>query len=249
MLASYKGKKILCAQSGDTMTHKSHRKKGLFIKLAKMTYDTAKKEGIEFIFGFPSNDSFPGFKYKLNWLFPFKMLKFSRFILTFPYGLTKKKLKFNTGKFGYFSNKYLNYINKSKKDPIEIWSKQNNHNFEILRDKKYFFYKNSLPDNKYFLQNENLAIFLKYDGNISIGSILGSVNKSDIKTIFKTLDFLAFMTGSVQIRTYFSPDSDLQKLLSPFGKISKAMPYGYINLSNRYDPSKLNLTFLDYDYF
>ena len=30
-----RGKKIMCAQSGDTMTHPNHRKRGLFTKLAK----------------------------------------------------------------------------------------------------------------------------------------------------------------------------------------------------------------------
>ena len=55
--------------------------------------------------------------------------------------------------------------------------------------------------------------------------------------------------GSTQIRSYFTPNSPYNEFLSPFGALSEAMPYGYLNLTNKYDPSKLELTFLDYDYF
>src|SRR4051812_44590389 len=32
------GRQVLAAQSGDTMTHKNHQKKGLFVQLAKITF-------------------------------------------------------------------------------------------------------------------------------------------------------------------------------------------------------------------
>ena len=66
--AQINGKEILVAQSGDTMTHPKHRGKGLFITLAKMTYELAKESGVEFIFGFPNDNSYPGFVKKLNWI-------------------------------------------------------------------------------------------------------------------------------------------------------------------------------------
>ena len=62
------GEVLLAAQSADTMTHPGHRKKGLFVHLAKMTYDLARKEGIQFIFGFPNQNSYAGFV-RLNWQF------------------------------------------------------------------------------------------------------------------------------------------------------------------------------------
>src|SRR5215212_6420813 len=47
------GKEVLAAQSGDTMTHKDHRKKGLFVHLAQVSFETCRKKGIELIFGLP----------------------------------------------------------------------------------------------------------------------------------------------------------------------------------------------------
>ena len=61
------GKKTLVCQSWDTMTHANHRRKGLFIKLAKKTYDLCENLGIKLVFGFPNENSYPGFVKKLNW--------------------------------------------------------------------------------------------------------------------------------------------------------------------------------------
>ena len=42
---------ILAAQSGSTMTHYNHRKKGLFILLANKTYELCKELGIKIMYG------------------------------------------------------------------------------------------------------------------------------------------------------------------------------------------------------
>lgn len=63
------GKAVLAAQSGDTMTSPAHRMKGLFTQTARMAYQIAAEEGVAFVFGFPNENSYPGFKAKLNWVF------------------------------------------------------------------------------------------------------------------------------------------------------------------------------------
>lgn len=45
----------------DTVTHKDHRGKGLFKKLAQTTYDYAKNNGFEFVIGVANGNSFPGY--------------------------------------------------------------------------------------------------------------------------------------------------------------------------------------------
>jgi len=46
----------------NTATHPEHQKKGLFSKTAKMTYELAAKKGYFAVYGFPNNNSLPGFK-------------------------------------------------------------------------------------------------------------------------------------------------------------------------------------------
>lgn len=49
------------ALSMATVTHPNHRGKGLFKQLAQLAYDSAKKEGCEFVIGVANANSFPGF--------------------------------------------------------------------------------------------------------------------------------------------------------------------------------------------
>lgn len=44
-----------------TVTHPNHRGKGLFKKLARITYDYAKENGFEFVIGVANANSFPGY--------------------------------------------------------------------------------------------------------------------------------------------------------------------------------------------
>lgn len=63
----YRGKRFLVAQSGDTMTLPEHQGKGLFTQLAKLTYEACQSEGIHLVFGFPNENSYPGFVKRLGW--------------------------------------------------------------------------------------------------------------------------------------------------------------------------------------
>jgi hypothetical protein len=53
-----------------TMVAESHRKFGLFTKMATENYAHARQSGVDFVFGFPNSDSTPGFGKRLNWTLP-----------------------------------------------------------------------------------------------------------------------------------------------------------------------------------
>ena len=74
----------LAAQSGDTMTDPAHQKRGLFIRLANITYALAKQNGVQFIFGFPNANSLPGFERKLGWSFAGELQEFKFLTGAFP---------------------------------------------------------------------------------------------------------------------------------------------------------------------
>ena len=59
-------------QSCDTMTHSSHRRKGLFQKLAKLCYDWLSENDRLFVIGFGGAQSTPGF-IKFGWKNPFQV--------------------------------------------------------------------------------------------------------------------------------------------------------------------------------
>jgi len=61
------GQKRLALQSLDTLTDRDFRGKGLFVQLARQTFDVAGAGGAAFIYGFPNRNSAPGFFGKLGW--------------------------------------------------------------------------------------------------------------------------------------------------------------------------------------
>lgn len=59
--------KVLCSQSVDTLTQKEFRGRGIFTELAKECYQRAEESGIYLLYGYPNEDSYPGFVKKLGW--------------------------------------------------------------------------------------------------------------------------------------------------------------------------------------
>lgn len=55
------------AQSLDTMVHPDYRGQGMFVKLAEACYALAAERGIEMLYGFPNENSYPGFMSRLGW--------------------------------------------------------------------------------------------------------------------------------------------------------------------------------------
>lgn len=90
----WKGQEHLFAFSCDTMTHPDYRNQGMFSMLAGELYHfISRQHNVETVWGFPNNQSLPGFIKRLNWkvialyslriipLRPLRMLRpYSRFI-------------------------------------------------------------------------------------------------------------------------------------------------------------------------
>jgi GNAT superfamily N-acetyltransferase len=61
-------KEALLAFSCDTMIHPDYRRQGVFLALANALYDImTKHHGITTVWGFPNNQSLPGFRQRLGW--------------------------------------------------------------------------------------------------------------------------------------------------------------------------------------
>src|ERR1043165_3653528 len=92
-LIQKKEKKILAAQSGDTITHSHHQQKGLFVRLAKQSYDLARESGVEVIYGFPNPNSYHGLVNRLNWIYSESFVSFEIPVGALPIYRAASKLK------------------------------------------------------------------------------------------------------------------------------------------------------------
>lgn len=61
------GEVVLGAQSLDTMTHPDYQGQGIFTKLANACMEPAAARGVEALYGFPNENSYPAYVKKLHW--------------------------------------------------------------------------------------------------------------------------------------------------------------------------------------
>lgn len=64
---NYKGLQLTAGQSCDTMVRSDQRGKKLFLRLADVNYELAKKNGAQAVIGFPNRSSYPGLM-RLDWV-------------------------------------------------------------------------------------------------------------------------------------------------------------------------------------
>lgn len=215
------GRKILAAQSADTMTHPDHRNKGLFVTLARKTYELAKGSGITFLFGFPNQHSQPG-AVKLGWNFSLAPMKL--FSLTLPLPYARVIFKSNLLSRAYL--KFIRAILEARTVNInDIFHEQHNG---PLRDAAFVAYKRYSP--ALFTTVVGAHLWIRLDGDMKVG-YLDIPATSDSGNLLKKLKRLAFFLGCGRIVFITSFNSTLYKSLIPHLPATDAFPTGIFSLS------------------
>lgn len=237
--------KILAAQSGDTMTHPEHRGKGLFPILAKKTFELAKEEGINFIFGFPNENSYPVFIKKLGW--------------THHENLNSYVIKVKTLPISPLFNRVKPLKNIHNKISIYLLKKYSSNNFfessvlkdtsfgSIYREEKYYVYKSFLDN--LIIKYKDTLLWIKIDESLFIGDI-NCKNQNDFN---EAIDFLikkCKTLGITKIRFQCSEGTIINNyfkcLLAPTIGVASA----YLNLnSNSKIIENIKFTLGDFDTF
>ncbi len=236
---------ILAAQSGDTMTHPNHRGKGLFITLAKMTYELAKNNSVEFIFGFPNENSYGGFIKKLNWTVYANINNYKIKSSALPFEKVAKKFPF----FNYFYSKiFLKKIySKSLFQPFSnsIDSQISNVGF-VEHDAHFYNYKTYYRST--IISVEGINCWIKIDGRLWIGDI-EYCNKEKFYSVVIGLLSLAKKICCSTIQFSVQENSDYDKWLKEKYDINSQNPVGCLNLGTRLNPENFAYQALDFDTF
>ena len=235
---------IHAGQSGDTMTHKDHMGQGLFVILANKTYDLAIEFGLEFVFGFPNEKSFPGFQKKLNWEFKEKVKEYRIKVFTFPLAKIASKVSVLAKLYTWYSGIVLKYLTQSghsfKCSCLE------NDIGSVNRTSDYYEYKFK---NKNFIININgVNVWIKIDAFLFIGDIERSDN-IDYKLLIKQIKRVSFFLGIDCILFQTSPDTFLDKKIGKILESKDAFYVGFRNLNSVVDPKKFKFVFGDADTF
>lgn len=239
------GKEVLVAQSGDTMTAPEHQKKGLFVELAKKTYELAKNEGFAFVFGWPNENSYPGFKKKLDWVFTGNMKDFKINNKVFP--LCELSSKY-PGINGFYSSFIKRKLNK-----YQIKMTENELNFfneipygYIKRDKHFFNYK--LNPKSFLINYKGFTIFLKLDTHLYIGDVKQfDINKTE--DFIKAIKNLSKLLLAKQTIISISENHWLFDILKNKIEFQEGLPIGYSVYNESIELKKIVFSRADFDTF
>lgn len=238
------GKTYLAAQSGDTMTNPKHGGKGLFIKLAKMTYDLAKQEGIQFIFGFPNKNSYPGFVKKLNWQHPENMINYTMRVATFPIAAIARKISLINVFYKPFTRIVISFF---KSDVNYVPNSAISSGFGGVHRSDTFSKYKSFYDN-YIVALSDRCAWVKIDGALLVGDIeLKQRNDADI--VISDLKRIAFWLGCSKIVFPITKDILWDVLLRNKLKAEEGIAVGHVDLQSGLPLEKFKFVLADHDTF
>jgi hypothetical protein len=240
----YEGKRYLAAQSGDTMTHPAHSGKGLFTTLARMTYDLAKQEGIQFIFGFPNKNSYPGFVKKLNWTHHENIVDYTINIYALPLAAAVKKLPFLETVYNAYAALVLSFFKSSKRSfPNSV--AEAGVGF-VLRSEDYQNYKQFHCN--HVINLGAATAWVKIDGALLVGDIEWKEG-NNTGAISKQLKKLAFWLGCNKIIFPVSPGCKWDKELNGKFSSKEGIYIGYLDLQSGLPLEKFKYVLADFDTF
>lgn len=242
MIVEIDTNKFICAQSGDTMTHPKHQGKGLFITLAKLTYELASLEGVKFVFGFPNNNSFPGFSKKLNWTFNEKISKIEINVHTIPLAKVAKKVNFLSPAY----KKYCNLFISQKSINESMFGKFKKDLDSIAYTKDYLNYKSYFEH--YYMAGDGWQIVFKIDGLLWIG-LLDCNDIPMLIYVVNKLKKICFILGINKIVYLGSPNNLVVKQLSTIKKPKEHYNIGFLKLDNKINAEKVCYSSFDIDTF
>ena len=240
--ANINGKKMLVAQSGDTMTHPKHRRSKLFVQLAEQTFKYCEENGFNAIFGFPNIYSFAGFIKKLKWKHFDDYHSFSDRVLCFPWIRIKKW-------FPFLKNLHLKVQKNvlSKLQDVDFFNNSiDNKHPHIIHDKEFIDYKKF--QNSYIKKIGDASIWFKTS---EIYLMVGDISTlKNFKKTHNSLKKIAFILGIPHIRYQISSQTDLFKTCSE-NKLVKGntYPIAGIALNKKFPLDKMKFTLADFDTF
>jgi hypothetical protein len=206
------GSVITAAVSGDTMTHKQHRNKGLFRKLASITYEKCSKMGFSLIYGFPNRQSYHGLVNSLGWKHVNDLNEWN-LSLSFKISPVHKILKRVTFLVPLFNTYAHRVLRKYSVSDVRSFDNSNGDKYGIVsRDAAYINYKNG--DSRLFIKMGEVIIWLSLSDVLWIGDF-SDLDLVDEKVMSK-LKHLARLLGYNSIRFAINQEISLPETMRDF---------------------------------
>ena len=237
------GKVVLAAQSADTMTHPDYRNKGLFVELALLTYQLCRETGIKVVFGFPNQNSLPGFINKLGWEKTEMMDCFMIQASLFSWDKIFNKLSILEKLY----HSYQQAILKKYSAPQQgVTNSVIQEGFSgVYRDTDYLDYK--IYTNTYVIKIGSSSVWLKISNVLLIGDI--ALGGNDFDRVMYGLKKLARRLGIKEIHFHSSPGTALHAFFAARFKTIPSFPVIFKEIEGTESLNKIKFTTADIDTF
>ena len=237
---------LLAGQSGDTMTHPDHRGRGLFTKLGRATYDDARGSGIDFVFGFPNSNSYPGFVKHLGWTHVRTMRSYSLPVPTVPVTALLRNRPHRLRRLTAAQRRLLVASRLASPATALRSSVLEGGGAGVVRDAAFLAYKGG-PEILTFTQS-GVTVHLKLDEHLSVGDLVPEPGARAWGALAR-LVLIALVCCRYRIRFHTSPDSVSDRLIRGRIPVKDGLPYGHVAFVGDLDPEAFDYTFIDYDTF
>jgi len=239
----YANKVILSAQSGDTMTHPQYRNRGLFVELCNRTIELCREEGVRFLFGFPNQNSYPGFVNRLGWLTTEEMECFCLPVSAIPWGSLSNRFPFLKGIYRFYTAAILKKYTLPRRG---IAGSVMNTSFGgVYRDDAWFNYKTY--NTTQVIRVGRAMAWISIAHALIIGDL--ELEGQDFDHTIRGLKKIAASLGLRQLFFHSSPGTPLHHLFATRYKRIPSFPVIFKDLEAGIPLDKIKFTFADIDTF
>jgi GNAT superfamily N-acetyltransferase len=241
----YKGSFFLAAQSGDTMTHSDHAGKGLFTMLAQKTYAYCKENGYHLVFGFPNENSFPGFIKRLEWLHFDNLTPYLIRVKCIPWIRLKNTFKLPQSIHDKWCRFHLKKLLKGEPFKSSCLS----DDIAVVDHSSDFFNYKSYEEN-YLVRVRGISIWLKFDDTFMLIGDMEKCSEEKFLDVLKGLKRIAFKLGLPHLRFQCSTNTWGEMMFKKYGTpMSVYYPIGGISFTDKIPLEALKFTGTDNDTF
>ena len=243
----FENKDYLAAQSGDTMTHPLHQKRGLFTQLAKAVFSECLNRSVSLIFGFPNSMSYSGFANKLSWTFTGNLRKW----VIRTGGVPFCELTSYNSLARWMYLKVAFYFLKPYSFPAnglsnEFFEPSNARGFVRIDSTKKLSALSRRGIRR--IKCGEWDILIKLENHLVVGDVVFRDVK-DAKDLLKALNRLSKRLGCSKFVFVLSPNHWLTPLLEAEVPSSNGLPIGFLDLNSGIDLTQIVFRYADFDTF
>jgi len=237
------GRRILAAQSADTMTHPGYRYKGMFTQLSRLTFSLCQSAGIRLVFGFPNQQSYPG-AIRMGWKETAAMDRFEVRISALPLASLAARWPFMKPWYRRYQHivtaRYALSLAGVPGSMITGDDAGVQRSAPYLECRKY--------NDTQVLGIGPVKVWVKITPVLFIGDMEG-VDENNFDSVIRTLAKLCRRLGIRRISFHTSPDTILHRLWSARYAAVPSFPVLFQDFGAEVPLEKIKFTFADIDIF